>query len=561
MHSSSYFTGGVFFAGAFISALLLLGGCCAPVGPTAAFIGTPRTGDAPLDVQFSDQSTPGDASITAWAWDFGDGASSPFQHPDHTYLNAGSYAVSLTVTTANGSNSYEEADYIVVTEPSEEGEGEGAAEGEGQAEGEVTAFVEVPDPLAADNPRYTLGSANAPAAGQSVGDADFGLSQRRVTQTAGLRHEYSRHDPFNSDQSMILLLDIQEGQWLVYRTASVPYDTAGQLVAAINFEEPRWDPADPNILWGSTEFRVVKVDVRQPENVMLVKDFAAEPQVQTVLAANPDLYRITMKDEGESSVDKRYWAFIIQGSNDDYRARYLFTWDRQSDQILGFYTVGLAESDIDWIGMSPLGTWVLIGGMDTNTGNLTGLTMADKAFTQFHRIDFSTAHADVALDSAGQEVVVMQNVRTDYIDLIPLDFATQPILENGGSYAGTNRVPLVRLYSSSGDPIGLNSGVHISCNTPGYAVVSTSIEPGLAAQNWLDRKIILVKLDRANPRAFYLAKVYGTDGAYWEETQAAITADGMKVIWATNWNQNVGQERIWDMQLDLPPHWKQDLGQ
>ena len=54
---------------------------------------------------------------------------------------------------------------------------------------------------------------------------------------------------------------------------------------------------------------------------------------------------------------------------------------------------------------------------------------------------------------------------------------------------------------------------------------------------------------------FYLAKVFGTVGAYWEETHAAMARDGSRVVWATNWGQHVGDERVWDMQLDLPAGW------
>jgi hypothetical protein len=378
--------------------------------------------------------------------------------------------------------------------------------------------------------------------------------QTRVTQTAGLRHEYSRHDPFNRDQSLILLLYVPDGEWRIYRTQSVPYDQPGNLVRTTDLEEPRWDPNDANLVWGVQGFRILTLNV-QTGDTATVTDFAADATIAPILAANPDLYRITMKDEGETSTDKRYWAFILQGSQDDYRARYVFCWDRQTDQVLGLHTVSASQSDIDWVGMSPLGTWVLIGGSDANAGDLAGLVMANRELTTFHRLDFATAHADVGLDSDGNEVIVMQNVRTDYIDLIPLSADTKPILEPGGSYTGTNRIPLVRLFYASESPIGLRSGVHISCNVPGYCVVSTHIEPGAPEQNWLDRSIVVVRLDREAPRAYYLAKVYGTTGAYWEETHATITQNGSRVLWATNWSQDVGQEQVWDMELRMPAGW------
>ena len=92
---------------------------------------------------------------------------------------------------------------------------------------------------------------------------------------------------------------------------------------------------------------------------------------------------------------------------------------------------------------------------------------------------------------------------------------------------------------------------------PGYCVVSTYIGPSINEQNWLDRTISLIRLNRNKPGVYYLAKVTNTTKAYWEGTQATITRDGAKVVWASNWNQNVGQEKIFLMQLDMHKHWQQ----
>ena len=81
---------------------------------TADFSGTPTTGDAPLNVAFTDQST---GDITAWSWDFGDGGTSTAQNPNHTYNTAGVYTVSLTVSNACGSDVMTKTDYITVNQP------------------------------------------------------------------------------------------------------------------------------------------------------------------------------------------------------------------------------------------------------------------------------------------------------------------------------------------------------------------------------------------------------------------------------------------------------------
>ncbi len=89
-------------------------------GPTAAFQGTPTFGQAPLTVQFADNSIPGSGTITAWLWDFGDGSTSTIQDPSHVYATPGSYAVSLRVTTSVGSDTTSVPNYIVVEQPQHE---------------------------------------------------------------------------------------------------------------------------------------------------------------------------------------------------------------------------------------------------------------------------------------------------------------------------------------------------------------------------------------------------------------------------------------------------------
>ncbi len=65
----------------------------------ASFGGAPLTGPAPLTVQFADLST---GPVTAWSWEFGDGATSDLATPSHTYVASGTYTVRLTVHAADG---------------------------------------------------------------------------------------------------------------------------------------------------------------------------------------------------------------------------------------------------------------------------------------------------------------------------------------------------------------------------------------------------------------------------------------------------------------------------
>ena len=82
--------------------------------PVADFTGTPVSGNAPLTVQFTDASS---GEPTAWNWSFGDGVYSAVQNPSHTYANAGSYTVKLTVANADGGTTNTKTGYIVATLP------------------------------------------------------------------------------------------------------------------------------------------------------------------------------------------------------------------------------------------------------------------------------------------------------------------------------------------------------------------------------------------------------------------------------------------------------------
>ena len=87
------------------------------VSPYADFTNrsdTPITGTAQLAVSFTDTST---GSPTSWSWNFGDiGAenTSIIQNPPHTYLNTGSYTVTLTVTNTGGSNTRTKPGFVTV---------------------------------------------------------------------------------------------------------------------------------------------------------------------------------------------------------------------------------------------------------------------------------------------------------------------------------------------------------------------------------------------------------------------------------------------------------------
>ena len=77
--------------------------------PTAAFSGDPRSGDHPLEVQFTNLST----GATSYLWDFGDGQTSNAENPSHTYTSPGAYTVKLVASSSGGQDGRLDERFIV----------------------------------------------------------------------------------------------------------------------------------------------------------------------------------------------------------------------------------------------------------------------------------------------------------------------------------------------------------------------------------------------------------------------------------------------------------------
>ena len=113
-HTVKFVIGGSHPSGSYAIRLVSAIGPDLPPPPVAAFEGFPTSGDAPLLVLFTDEST---NSPTSWLWDFGDGFFSNEQNPFHTYATPGVYDVSLHAYNAGGDDLELKPDYMTVTAP------------------------------------------------------------------------------------------------------------------------------------------------------------------------------------------------------------------------------------------------------------------------------------------------------------------------------------------------------------------------------------------------------------------------------------------------------------
>jgi gliding motility-associated-like protein len=83
--------------------------------PDAKFVANRTSGCIPAPISFTDISVPGDAPLTSWISDFGDGSTSTQQNPSHTYTTAGTYTVTLLARDANGcKHEFTRTSYITI---------------------------------------------------------------------------------------------------------------------------------------------------------------------------------------------------------------------------------------------------------------------------------------------------------------------------------------------------------------------------------------------------------------------------------------------------------------
>jgi PKD repeat protein len=87
-----------------------------PAGVCHAAFAAHQFDPAHQTIVFTDQST-SDGTIGFWAWDFGDGNTSAEQNPSHTYTEAGTYLVCLTITDDDGICTSHVCHHVVVHHP------------------------------------------------------------------------------------------------------------------------------------------------------------------------------------------------------------------------------------------------------------------------------------------------------------------------------------------------------------------------------------------------------------------------------------------------------------
>lgn len=85
--------------------------------PTANFYAGKQTGCAPVSINLFDSSLQGSGIINSWSWDFFNGSTSTVKNPTATFINPGTYMVSLVVRDVNGCQSTRQKSAFITVLP------------------------------------------------------------------------------------------------------------------------------------------------------------------------------------------------------------------------------------------------------------------------------------------------------------------------------------------------------------------------------------------------------------------------------------------------------------
>jgi hypothetical protein len=253
--------------------------------------------------------------------------------------------------------------------------------------------------------------------------------------------------------------------------------------------------------------------------------------------------------EGSPSSDSRYWGLMVE--DEDWRPVALLVYDLEADQVIAKRIVA-REKEIDSVSISPLGNYFLAFHDDYcdteipgDEMNPCGLMVYDRYLQNGHNLVRIIGHSDLTLDANGKEVLVFQDIDTDYISMLELD-----------SGEITPLVPIDFSHSAL--------GFHFSgkaVQMPGWILVSTS-NGAKPSATWMDDQIFALEL-KPNGRIVRLAHTYsvvdesqGHD--YWAEPHASVNTDFTRILFTSNWGRQ-GTEEVDMYMIQLPDEWTEEL--
>lgn len=382
-------------------------------------------------------------------------------------------------------------------------------------------------------------NAAKPPAGQIFNDPKFNNPIIRIAKPPGMSGqgiapEYSKRQAFNADESLLMLRS-GDGKILIYDGSSYKFRKT-LSDRSVGSQDVFWHSTNPKLLYFNTDatLYLYNIDTDEITLVYAFKDIGGKQY----------LYADTL-GEGNLSKDGHYYAVIGRVSDAVYKEILLL--DINEKKVVARKTMPGGVDFVDWVSVSPNGDYVVVDyalssrGVEVYSSDLKRLIWTKP---------LGTGHSDFGYDADGTEVMAM-----DVYD------------------EAFNKTIFKKFRLSDGQETNLLSvdlfDQHISCrnfNRPGWCYISIfdmSDDSSNSASNWLPfaDEIFALKLDGSafnaaggvERYAHHYSRRYGSgDTIYLAEPHATVSVKGDRVVFASNWRQNIYSEASVDAYvLDL----------
>jgi len=307
----------------------------AAAAPTAEFSGSPTSGSAPLDVDFTDSST---GDVTSWSWTFGDGGTSTAEDPSHQYSSADDYTVALTVTGPGGSDNESKTDYISVSDAGPYSQRVNCG---GSSHQDAASRTWAADKTyAADSWGYVDGT------GETTADAIAGTTEDELYQDQREQNFEYKFDLANGDYDVTLYFAEIEKTQSLHRKFDVTvegslelndydiYTAAGghDVVTSETFTDVTVSDGTLNIVFDDVADRAMCAAIYVRDAGTVVAEFGASP------TSGSYPLDVTFADYSAGDITSWSWTFGDGGTSTSQNPSHQYT-------SAGDYDVSLTVSD------------------------------------------------------------------------------------------------------------------------------------------------------------------------------------------------------------------------
>jgi hypothetical protein len=370
----------------------------------------------------------------------------------------------------------------------------------------------------------------------------FNTRLTALSPEANSNHAYSQLQAFSSDSVFVLLAEDIPGSPSALNVIRRMSDRATVLSSPTGlWGNPRWDPASPSKLIhfnpkNSGELLVQRTDV-----------LTGATETAFTFPAEYQSY-LTNQSFDELSRDGRWMAGQALGTGNWSR---IFAVDLVN-QTLGAQLDPEAlyagpctpdpewgELDPDWVGVSPLGTYLVVQWATDGTGRCEGLETYDIATGEYvGHVTSGHPHADLTVLADGITEVFVTNelygptAEQGWVggaSVQPIDTENPALAYRVLPGPATGEASPHFLYL-----IDWGGFEHISCRGPiGTCVVTGYPSPENGSLDPLEDEIYLIRLDGTG--VVRLAHHHSSGSDYWTQPRASISLDGRYVIFDTDW--------------------------